>query len=408
VKVLIKRLFVRPVVAIVLSCAVLAGTPLLGQPGTSTVAHAQARDSEDKLIERRSLIDLLFRRKEPAPQIQEVPKREVKRARVTPQTRQSAPASAPAAEAPAAAEKLENALAILVVGDFTAGGLAQGLKEAFEEVPSISIESRSNGSSGFVRDDFYDWPKSIGPIIEKVKPALVVMMIGSNDRQAMRVDGRTEKVRTDAWEKEYKARIEKFAKTVQGTNTPLIWVGGPPYRFKSMSADILAFNEFYRQAADAVGGSFVDIWDGFVDKDGAFVLRGSDINGQIVQLRNSDGINFTTAGKRKLAFYVERQIKQMFGDAASSLLTVLAPESYPTMRLPPLQVEDVLVRLDPIPINDPELDGGAALLGDIAVAPELGPANPLQAKSLRNRLVEDGIPPPAKPGRANNFTWPPA
>ena len=396
------RFILRPMAIIALSCAVLTGAPLTGLPAMED--GAQAQTSEDTLIGRRSLLDLLFRRKEAAPQIQDVPKRDVNRSRSQPQRRASAPAPAPEPPAP---EKLENALVILVVGDFTAGGLAQGLREAFAEVPSIVIESRANGSSGLVRDDFYDWPKSIGPIIEETKPALVVMMIGSNDRQAMRVDGRTEKVRTDAWVKEYEARIDRFAKTVQASNTPLIWVGGPPYRFKSMSTDILAFNEFYRQAAEAVGGSFVDIWDGFVDQDGAFVLSGSDINGQTVRLRNSDGINFTSDGKRKLAFYVERQIKQMFGDAASSLLTVLAPESYPTLRLPPLQAEEDLVRIDPIQISDPELDGGASLLGDVNAVSAIGPENPLLAKSPRNRLVEDGVPPPAKPGRANNFNWPP-
>lgn len=401
---LYKRLIFRSTAAIALAFAVLAGSPLLSWLEVSDGAFAQEVPPDAELIGRRTLLDLLFRRKEPAPQIQEVPQRPVKRARVAPQPKQSQPAPPPAP----ATEKLDNALVILVVGDFTAGGLAQGLEEAFEDVSSIVIESRANGSSGFVRDDFYDWPKAIGPFLEEIKPALVVTMIGSNDRQAMRVDGRTEKVRTEAWDQEYKARIERFAKTIQASNTPLIWVGGPPYRFKSMSADILAFNEFYRQATEAVGGSFVDIWDGFVDQDGAFVLSGSDINGKTVRLRNSDGINFTSAGKRKLAFYVERQVKQMFGDAASSLLTVLAPESYSTMRLPPLLVEDELVRLDPIPVSDPDLDGGSALLGDITVEAEQKPENPLQAKSPRNRLVEDGIPPAAKPGRANNFEWPPA
>ena len=363
-----------------------------GLPGLGVApAHAQ---------ERRTLLDLLFRgRKTAQPQARKTP-RTVTRRRVT----SSGSAPAPKVQE---VEKAENAQVILVVGDFTASGLAQGLKEAFAEVPTMRIESRANGSSGFVRNDFYDWPGSIGPIIEDVKPALVVMMIGSNDRQAMQVDGTTEKVRTDAWDKEYVARINRFAKAVRDSNVPMIWVGGPPFRFKSMSADILAFNEFYRSAVEAVDGSFVDIWDGFVDQEGTFVLSGSDINGQTVRLRNSDGINFTSAGKRKLAFYVERQIRQMFGAWAVPLQTSLAPEAYSTMRLPPLRSETDLERIDPIPLAAPELDGGVALLGDINV-PKAEPAgnNPLQAKSVRKRLVEDGIPPPAKPGRANDFEWP--
>jgi hypothetical protein len=370
-----------------------------GLPGIGlTQAHAQ---------ERRTLLDLLFRggRREPEPQVRTVPRTETRR-RVTKPRSSSASSPAPAPQVQEV-EKSENAQIILVVGDFTAGGLAQGLEEAFAEVPTIRVESRANGSSGFVRDDFYDWPGTIGPIIEEVKPSLVVMMIGSNDRQAMQVNGTTEKVRTDAWDKEYVARINRFAKIVQDSGVPMIWVGGPPFRFKSMSADILAFNEFYRTAVEAVGGSFVDIWDGFVDQDGAFVLSGSDINGQTVRLRNSDGINFTKAGKRKLAFYAERQIRQLFGATAAPLQAGLAPEAFSTMRLPPLRSETDLERIDPIPLADPELDGGLTLLGDIN-APKAGPAadNPLQAKSVRKRLVEDGIPPPGKPGRANDFEWP--
>jgi len=365
-------------------------------------AHAQER--------RRSLLDLLFRgRPEPQPQVRTAPQTESRRRVIKKSTRSSrSPVSAPAPAPPVQeVEKADNAQVILVVGDFTASGLAQGLEEAFADVSTIRIESRANGSSGFVRDDYYDWPGSIGPIVEEVKPALVVMMIGSNDRQAMQVNGTTEKVRTDAWDKEYVARINRFAKIVRDSGTPMIWVGGPPFRFKSMSADILAFNDFYRTAVEAVGGSFVDIWDGFVDQNGTFVLSGSDINGQTVRLRNSDGISFTNAGKRKLAFYVERQVRQMFGATAAPLQAGLAPESFTIMRLPPLRSETDMERIDPIPLADPELDGGMALLGDIN-APEVEPAgnNPLQAKSVRKRLIEDGIPPPAKPGRVNDFEWP--
>ena len=178
-------------------------------------------------------------------------------------------------------------------------------------------------------------------------------------------------------------------------------------RASSASSDMAYLNGLFRPFVRGGDGHFVDIWNGFTDEDGRFVTSGPDVEGQVRQLRTGDGINFTRAGRLKLAFYVERQIKQMFGDAASSLLTVLAPESYPTLRLPPLQPEEDLVRIDPIQISDPELDGGASLLGDVNAVSAIGPDNPLLAKSPRDRLVEDGVSPPAKPGRANNFSWPP-
>jgi hypothetical protein len=56
-------------------------------------------------------------------------------------------------------EKLPEAKVILVVGDFIAGSLGEGLATAFETTPGIVVERRTNGSSGIVRDDYYDWPR---------------------------------------------------------------------------------------------------------------------------------------------------------------------------------------------------------------------------------------------------------
>jgi uncharacterized protein len=50
-------------------------------------------------------------------------------------------------------EKAPDAKTILVVGDFMAGGLSEGLDLAFEQEAGIRIVDKSSGSSGFVRDD---------------------------------------------------------------------------------------------------------------------------------------------------------------------------------------------------------------------------------------------------------------
>lgn len=294
----------------------------------------------------------------------------------------------------------------MVVGDFVAEGTAEGLEEAFADVENVVIRSKTNGSSGLVRDDYYDWASEIGPILEAEKPALVVIQLGSNDRQVMRVDGSTQDVRSEPWTEEYKQRIDELLDAVSSASVSVVWVGTPPFRFKSMSADMLAFNGLYQTAVEARRGYFVDIWDGFVDEEGRFIQSGPDIKGQTVRLRNSDGINFTRAGKRKSAFYVERQLKLILGDDVAPLLTSLAPEGLPMLKLPPLQTESELIRTNPISMTDPDLDGGGALLGDMTDAiagTEVANANPLVARSVRQRLIEDGSAPPTQPGRAGNF-----
>ena len=52
------------------------------------------------------------------------------------------------------------------------------------------------------------------------------------------------------------------------------------------------------------------MWDGFVDKSGRFTLQGPDFEGQIRRLRAGDGVHFTKAGARKLAHYLEREIRR--------------------------------------------------------------------------------------------------
>ena len=394
----------RVFLAMGLAVAVLLiGEPVTGSGGIAD-AHAQSRPGE------RGLLQMLFNRNREETTRQPRPRQAAPRQRTTP--RRAAPAqraaprsqsgsrvaSAPAAPRTEAVEKADNARIVLVVGDFVADGLARGLTDAFAASPNVVVERRVNGSSGFVRDDFYDWPGEIGTILEEVKPSVLVVHLGSNDRQPLRIDGRTREVLSEEWRTEYQGRIDAFINAAGEAGVALVWTGSPPFRFRSMSADMLAFNEIYRARAEAANGHFVDIWDGFVDEDGNFIERGPDIKGQVVRLRGSDGINFTPAGQRKIAFYVERQLKQILGDSALPLVTSLGPDNLPIMKLPPLQTEADLDRVNPIALTDPDLDGGSVLLGDVNQPAAVD--NPLQARSVRQRLVEEGLPPPPREGRA--------
>lgn len=395
--------------SLILSARLLAliiltlSVPIGGVAGLSLVNSAEAQERQ------KGFLELLFQRnREPAPQRQAAPPR--------PATTQSQPRSINRSSAPVAAavvadpaqpavEKSENARTVLVIGDFVADGMAGYLVESFIDVASVVIETRANGSSGLVRDDFYDWPAQMPALMEEVKPDLVVVLLGSNDRQALRINGQSQKPLSEAWVEEYKQRVSNLVDVIAGSNVRTIWVGNPPYSSRSMSADMLALNQIYRDKVETSGGYFVDIWDGFVDANGAFSRNGTDVKGQTVRLRAADGINFTAAGKRKIAFYVERQLKQFLGDAASPLLTSLAPESFPILKLPPLETEAELERTNPIAVADADFDGGRVLLGDIN---EVGKAvsNPLIAKSARLRLIEDGVPPAPVDGRAGDFRWP--
>ncbi|MFC7067153.1 DUF459 domain-containing protein [Brucella rhizosphaerae] len=340
----------------------------------------------------RTIFDLLFGPKQAQPQRQyEQPKPQ----RVRPAKPKRAPKAATptvrSANVPAPqpeinfVEKNPDAKKVLVVGDFIGNGLAEGLDIAFASSTDMQIVSRINGSSGFVRDDHFDWPANIGKILEEEKPAAVVVMIGSNDRQAITVKGQSLTARSPEWTAEYQSRVSKFTKAITDKNYPLIWVGQPPFRPRGMSQDMLALNEIYRTTSEKAGAKFIDVWDGFVDEEGNFSQTGFDINGQTARLRGNDGINTTSAGKRKLAFYAEKPLKALFGGNKDS-----------EQLLPAAGTQDPskpVDRIAPVSLRDIDRDNSGVLLGGV----------------LASRKKDDKKPSTEQknaPGRADDFSWP--
>ncbi len=67
---------------------------------------------------------------------------------------------------------------------------------------------------------------------------------------------------------------------------------------------------FSARALEKAGAIYVDVWDGFVDEGNRFAVQGPDFEGQVRRLRTADGVHFTAAGARKLAHYLEKEIRR--------------------------------------------------------------------------------------------------
>ncbi|WP_165217760.1 SGNH/GDSL hydrolase family protein [Affinirhizobium pseudoryzae] len=355
--------------------------------------------------ERRTLFDMMFGERRPQRADRSIIQIEPQRTRsrqptaATPRAPRPAGTAAPAAET-TTVEKLENARKVLVVGDFTAVSIGTGLEMAFAEDPSVLVVKEGSGSSGLVRQDYFNWPDKLPGLLDEVKPAVVVLMIGANDRQTMAVGEGSEKFRTEAWFEEYERRVAELAEIVTERKLPLLWVGLPAFQSSSLTADAVTLNGIYRPTIEKAGGEFIDIWDGFVNEDGQFIITGSDINGQQVRLRSPDGIGFTDAGKRKLAFYVEKVVKRHLGGLDPGALIRLDAGNLPLITsLPPEAAASVPSQ--PISLSDPQLDGGDSLLG--------GSLPPTTASdSPRNLLLTRGQLPDPPAGRIDNYRLTPA
>ncbi|RFC64997.1 DUF459 domain-containing protein [Fulvimarina endophytica] len=310
----------------------------------------------------------------------------------------AAAASGAAAGASAPIDKNADAKTILVVGDFLADGLADGLSAQYADDEMIEVVARTNGSSGLVRQDFYDWPAELGPLIDEIEPDVLTVMIGANDRQPMKLSGGILAVRSDGWTAEYEKRATDLARVAEEKNVPVIWIGMPSFKFDAMSEDMVFLNDIYKRAAERVSGEFVSVWDGFVDEAGGFVYSGPDINGQNARLRAGDGIAMTEAGKEKLAFFAEKALSRVLGEISPQV--ALGEEALSTMQLPPATNAANAAVAAPIALGDLSQSGSDDLLGtQPAGSPFAFEPSP------RDRLVLKGDQMASQDGRADNFAW---
>lgn len=357
----------------------------------------------------------------------------------------SAPAAPSQTAQPAApAAKQEPSVRIAVLGDNVGQLLARGLEMAYADRPQIAVVRATRDSSGLVNTRFYDWNDNVRKLLATgVKPDIALMMLGSNDAQDI-VDGSNRhKPRSDEWAKIYKSRIEAIVKQFREKNIPLLWVGMPIMRGERLSGEMLSFNEIYRDTVQRAGGAYVDIWEAFVDDRNRFSLFGPDLNGQIVKLRTGDGVHFTAAGARKLAHFVEGQLKKLIDErqprtdpVVAALPSPAPPVSRntpsPSRPLPGTQAttkpdpqameppgrpaETALTRpaATPVPAAPPRPVAGPVIRltapaiasdGTLATRQNRAAAN-ARAATLARAGAPDGLPARTEPGRADDFRWP--
>lgn len=298
------------VIGLVLA-ALLAGevaTSFAFAQDTIVVAQEQAQPPVKK--KRRTLMDMLFGPKE---------QEQV----AVPVEEQAAPKpKAPVASLPPPKPKVEKApgaTRLAIFGDSLATDLGKALERFYAEDPNITIIPQGVGSSGFVRDDFFDWNKAIGEQIAANSFDLAVIIIGINDRQTINADGKSYKPLTEEWTRLYSTRVNGVLSQLRAANKPVIWIGLPPMSKAEYSQAMSQITALQRLASFSGGAEFLDIYEKFADEEGKYSSFGPDLNGQRVRMRKDDGIHFSAAGADKLAFYLSQSIKLFYRGGGVSI-----------------------------------------------------------------------------------------
>jgi uncharacterized protein len=315
---------------------------------------------------------------------------------------------------------------VVTMGDSLGELLGQGLEEAFADTQDIKVVRRAKSDTGLVRADFYDWGKVARELLAgDQKVSVGVMLLGINDRQAIRDGDATLEPLSEKWRERYAARIDEIAAAFAEKRVPLVWVGAPPMQNSRLSADLVTLNDIFRQRIERSGGTYVDLWEAFVDSENRYSASGPDYTGQLSRLRTTDGIHFTKAGSRKAGHFVHVAIKRLIDTGAAPTAIVALPSQdagIPVpMELRSGGIEEVINRMvglvppdqavPVIPVKPlagpilqltaPATAKDGILMTSLAAARGQGPL----AQEIARTFAGGALQQP-KPGRADEFKWP--
>ncbi|MCS3453160.1 MULTISPECIES: SGNH/GDSL hydrolase family protein [Bradyrhizobium] len=352
---------------------------------------------------------------------------------------------------------------VLVIGDAMADWLGYGLEDAYSDQADMGVIRKHKTVSGLIRyqpkGDPADWAAAAKGILATENPDAIVVMLGLNDRTAIResvvekkVDKKDEKkdargkpeakpgdkpdaaaktdgkpveaeppaddadndqqgapektarspnglyeFRDDRWVELYGKKIEELINVLKSKGVPVLWVGLPAIRGQKGTSDMLFLDALYRDGAGKAGITYVDVWDGFVDEAGRFMQKGPDFEGQPRKLRTDDGVFFTKAGARKLAHYVEREVTRLLAVRSGPIALPSEPATPDTSAEPG--------KPSPRPLAGPVLPLVASTVGTDQLLGGPG-SRPAAVDTLAARTLVKGeaLAPPA--GRADDFVWP--
>ena len=194
-------------------------------------------------------------------------------------------------------------LRVWVIGDSVTEQLGPALSRlAAEPALPMDVQHDFRYSSGLARPDFFDWGARAVELIAETDPDAFVVMVGANDGQDIRdPDGRFRHIGEPEWEAIYRQRVGELMDLLAAEGRSVVWVGQPIMRTAAFDERIAYLDSLYdAEAATRPNVTFVDSRPLFATPDGRYADYLADA-GQLVQMRQGDGIHLTRAGGERLA-----------------------------------------------------------------------------------------------------------
>lgn len=314
---------------------------------------------------------------------------------------------------------------VAVLGDSLAENLAPGLADALSERPEVGLVREIRPGAGLLKENEKTWRQVADEVLARdpAVAAAVIFLGPYDDPPAKKSKKKSAELQTTApvltaapWMDQYAIKVDDIALAFRQKNIPLLWVGLPPVEDEKATADHLFLNDLVRQRVAALGGTFIDVWEGFVDEDEKFTVQGPNIDGRTVRLRTADGVHFTKAGASKIGHSVELELRNYLtpkdADDAIADISGFDPGAPTTPGSSRILLLGQAPRTPGAILVPPDLSGGERKAefnpGIIAGAEGSAPLPEAVQTKPDDIAIVTGAATPPKPGRADDFAWPPA
>lgn len=214
----------------------------------------------------------------------------------------------------------KNPLRVLLVGDSQMQSLTEGFKRNVGEHSAFNLTEIAIISSGFVRNDYYDWARKLTAVFEKAKTEktpfdAVLICLGMNDFQNF-FDGAGNLLKrgTDEWIFAYMNKIKTVMDILQSNVKKIYWLGLPLIKQDTLNKEIT----FIENAQEKIFAELnfekvtrISVRK-IISKENAPYSDFAELpNGKKINIMKDDGCHFTLAGA---IYIIENIIPYFYND----------------------------------------------------------------------------------------------
>ncbi len=199
----------------------------------------------------------------------------------------------------------DDPLRLWVGGDSLAGALGPAIGTLGSDSGVVRTWYDSHTSSGLVDKGIVDWETEAAEQMLEVNPEAVVFVMGTNDFNFVTDDG--------SWRADYARTTGVIMNVLSGDGArPVYWIGAPVLGEDDMSERVTEVNSvFVEEAERRPDVAYIDAFDLF-SVNGAFAGDFENRDGEVVTMRDLDGVHFTGEGARFLAQAVFDLLNEAF------------------------------------------------------------------------------------------------